>query len=205
MYISVWITDLNNRSILNVSFASPIMTCIMELQKALSDLDKLATTPIPSAYSFHLRLTVLLYLFFLPFQLQQYLGWVTIPATAIASIVYLGFLEIGNQIEMPFAYDQSDLDLDKYVLKIAHQLAEVTAVSQLICSLDCQSQSRRYPVPYLRSHLSRGPLPPESAILTCYLAQCAYPSRSIRSQTPSHGYGLRQRFPAIRPRIRFGR
>jgi hypothetical protein len=38
-------------------------------------------------------------------------------------------LEIGAQIEMPFAYDQSDLDLDKYVMKIAHQLAEVTAVS----------------------------------------------------------------------------
>jgi len=105
------------------------MTCIMELQKAISDLDKLATTPIPSAYSFHLKMTVLLYLFFLPFQLQQYLNWVCIPATAIASIVYLGFLEIGNQIEMPFAYDQSDLDLDKYVLKIAMQLAEITAVS----------------------------------------------------------------------------
>jgi hypothetical protein len=30
---------------------------------------------------------------------------------------------------MPFAYDQSDLDLDKYVLKIAMQLAEITAVS----------------------------------------------------------------------------
>jgi putative membrane protein len=129
MYISAWVTDLNNRNILNVSFASPIMTCIMELQKALSDLDKLATTPIPTAYSFHLRMTVLLYLFFLPFQLQQYLNWVAIPATAIASIVYLGFLEIGNQIEMPFAYDQSDLDLDKYVLKIAMQLAEITAVS----------------------------------------------------------------------------
>jgi putative membrane protein len=129
MYISAWITDLNNRNILNASFASPIMTCIMVLQKALSDLDKLATTPIPSAYSFHLKMTVLLYLFFLPFQLQQYLNWVCIPATAIASIVYLGFLEIGNQIEMPFAYDQSDLDLDKYVLKIAMQLAEITAVS----------------------------------------------------------------------------
>jgi len=103
----------------------------MELQKALSDLDKLATTPIPSAYSFHLKMTVLLYLFFLPFQLQQYLNWVCIPATAIASIVYLGFLEIGNQIEMPFAYDQSDLGLDKYVLKIAMQLAEITAVSSL--------------------------------------------------------------------------
>lgn len=170
MYISAWITDLNNRNILNVSFASPIMTCIMELQKALSDLDKLATTPIPSAYSFHLRLTVLLYLFFLPFQLQQYLGWVTVPATAIASIVYLGFLEIGNQIEMPFAYDQSDLDLDKYVLKIAHQLAEVTAVRETFFDL-LNGETKSSAVPHLCAHLARSPLAPESAFPACHLAE----------------------------------
>lgn len=128
MYLSAYVTDLNTRGQINSSFISPILTAILELQKAMSDLDKLATTPIPSAYSFHLRLTVWAYLFFLPFQLQQYIGWITIPATAIAAIIYLGFLEIGAQIEMPFPYDQSDLDLDKFVLKIAHQLAEVTAV-----------------------------------------------------------------------------
>ena len=47
----------------------------------------------------------------------------------MAAVTYLGFLEIGAQIEMPFAYDQSDLDLDKFCLKLSHQLAEVTAVS----------------------------------------------------------------------------
>lgn len=132
MYLSSYINELAERGDINSSFLGPLMTAIMELQKAISDLDKIATTPIPSAYSFHLRLTVWAYLFFLPFQLYQYIGWLTIPATAVASVTYLGFLEIGAQIEMPFGYEQSDLDLDKFVLKIAQQLAEVTAVRQPI-------------------------------------------------------------------------
>lgn len=202
MYISAWITDLNNRNILNVSFASPIMTCIMELQKALSDLDKLATTPIPSAYSFHLRLTVMLYLFFLPFQLQQYLHWVTIPATAIASIVYLGFLEIGNQIEMPFAYDQSDLDLDKYVLKIAHQLAQVTAVGGDSLR-PCRSKHLTRIVPDISPYLPCGALPPEPTVPPSHLIERPHPPRFIRSQTPPDGSRFRKRFPSICSRIRY--
>ncbi|RSH94765.1 hypothetical protein EHS25_004571 [Saitozyma podzolica] len=127
MYLYAWLADLTRRDQLPAPFLGPMTSALMNLQQALSDLDKIATTPIPSAYSFHLRFSVWIYLFFLPFQLYTSLGWLSIPATALASATYLGFLEIGAQIEMPFAYDQSDLDLDKYVMKIAHQLAEVTA------------------------------------------------------------------------------
>jgi putative membrane protein len=131
MYISAYIADLNKREMVSSSVFSPLFTVLTSLQQNLTDLDKIATTPIPSAYSAHLRITVWAYLLFLPFQIYPTLKWVTIPATAIAATVYMGFLEIGAQIEMPFAYDQSDLDLDKFVLKIAHQLAEVTAVGSL--------------------------------------------------------------------------
>ncbi|OCF38369.1 hypothetical protein I317_07865 [Kwoniella heveanensis CBS 569] len=127
MYLTSYISDLISRGLLNSSLISPCLTSLLELQKSISDLEKIATTPIPSAYTFHLRLTVYAYLFFLPFQIYNYIGWVTIPATAVAATIYLGFLEIGMQIEMPFAYDQSDLDLDKFVLRIAHQVAQVTA------------------------------------------------------------------------------
>jgi predicted membrane chloride channel (bestrophin family) len=130
MYLSAYLADLIRRGQLNTSFIGPFHTSLAALHQSLSDLDKIATTPIPSAYSFHLRFAVWAYLFFLPFQIFPTLGWLTIPATAIASVTYLGFLEIGAQIEMPFAYDQSDLDLDRYVMKIVHQLAEVTAVSR---------------------------------------------------------------------------
>ncbi|WVQ78805.1 hypothetical protein IAT38_000896 [Cryptococcus sp. DSM 104549] len=127
MYISAYIADLTRRGLLAPTLTVPCMAPILELQRAISDLEKIATTPIPSAYTFHLHLTVYAYLFFIPFQVYTYIGWVAIPATAIASTIYLGFLEIGMQIEMPFNYDQSDLDLDEFVLRISHQIAQLTA------------------------------------------------------------------------------
>lgn len=102
MYLSAYIANLVHSERMNNNFVSPMMTTIYELQKTLSDLDKIASTPIPSAYSFHLRLTVWAYLLFLPFQIYPLLGWNTIPAVAIAAVTYLGFLEIGCQIEQPF-------------------------------------------------------------------------------------------------------
>ena len=129
MYLSAYVSDLGNRGI--SSFVTNSLSgVITELQKSMSNLDKIATTPIPLAYSFHLRLTVWAYLFFLPFQVYRYVGWVTIPAVFIAAVIFLGLLEISAQIEMPFGYDESDLDLDKFVADIQYQLAQITAVSQ---------------------------------------------------------------------------
>lgn len=46
--------------------------------------------------------TVWLYLFFLPFQLIEQLGYLVILAVAIAAFLYLGFLAAGEEIEQPF-------------------------------------------------------------------------------------------------------
>jgi putative membrane protein len=91
MYLYAWLADLTRRDQLPAPFLGPMTSALMNLQPALSDLDKIATTPIPSAYSFHLRFSVWIYLFFLPFQLYTSLGWLSIPATALASATYLGF------------------------------------------------------------------------------------------------------------------
>lgn len=63
------------------------------------------TTPLPFAYNMHLRATTYVYLVFLPFQIYSALGYLTIPAMFIASCVFLGFLELGTQLENPFGYD----------------------------------------------------------------------------------------------------
>ncbi len=68
----------------------------------------------------------------------------TIPATAFASFLLLGFLEIGQEMcvlplplclpfshsaasENPFNYDANDLDLDGFCLAIQRELQEITA------------------------------------------------------------------------------
>ena len=43
------------------------------------------------------------------------------------AVLYLGFLEIGQEIENPFNYDLNDLDLDSFCLVIQRELHEITA------------------------------------------------------------------------------
>lgn len=46
----------------------------------------------------HLRLSIWFYLLFLPFQVYPSLKWITVPGTAFASFLFLGFLEIGAEV-----------------------------------------------------------------------------------------------------------
>lgn len=91
MYLSSYLTNLNRRALISPTTSTAIMTTLLELQRAISDLEKITTTSIPSAYTFHLHPTVYFYLFFIPFQVYTYVGRVAIPATAVASVIYLGF------------------------------------------------------------------------------------------------------------------
>jgi len=71
-------------------------------------------------------LSLWLYLLFLPFQISTAFGYVTIGATAFASFLLLGFLEIGQEIENPFNYDLNDLDLDRFCHAIQRELHLIT-------------------------------------------------------------------------------
>lgn len=46
----------------------------------------------------------------------------------IASFVYCGFLEIGDQIEQPLGYDACDLDMGMFASNIAKELRELSSM-----------------------------------------------------------------------------
>ncbi|KAJ3306629.1 hypothetical protein HDV03_004759 [Kappamyces sp. JEL0829] len=63
------------------------------LVDVLSNLERIRSSPIPLAYSIHLRQTVVLYLLALPFQLVdpvKAMGWATIIVVCFASFTLLG-------------------------------------------------------------------------------------------------------------------
>ncbi|QRW02772.1 bestrophin protein [Ceratobasidium sp. AG-Ba] len=127
LYLSSYFNFLLTEGLLQSATATGFNNNLNSLQDAAVQLRRVATTPIPFAYQAHLRMAVWLYLLFLPFQVYSSLNWVTIPATLFAAFLYLGFLEIGAEIENPFMYDENDLDIDSYCLNIARELAEITA------------------------------------------------------------------------------
>ncbi|KAH9477633.1 UPF0187 protein [Psilocybe cubensis] len=113
--------------LLQPAIATGVTANLTLLQDTLSNLERICNTPLPFAYQAHLRMSLWLYLFFLPFQIEKAFTWITIPGTAFASFLLLGFLEIGQEIENPFNYDLNDLDLDYFCQAIQRELHLITA------------------------------------------------------------------------------
>ncbi|KAF9525225.1 UPF0187-domain-containing protein [Crepidotus variabilis] len=109
------------------AIATGVTANLTMLQDTVSNLERILNTPLPFAYQAHLRMSLWLYLFFLPFQIYSAFGWLTIPGTAFASFLLLGFLEIGQEIENPFNYDLNDLDLDYFCQAIQREMHLITA------------------------------------------------------------------------------
>ncbi|KAF5349799.1 hypothetical protein D9758_010167 [Tetrapyrgos nigripes] len=118
--LSEWCSVLEDRGTVPGTSLGGILGCIAAMEETLVTLEKILTTPLPFVYSVHIRHTVWIYLFFLPFQLVGDFGWYTIPGVCIASFIYLGFLAAGEEIEQPFGYDENDLDLDMFCQEIIH-------------------------------------------------------------------------------------
>lgn len=129
LFLSNYLAWLLKNGQLQPAAASAFITGISSLQDTVTNLDRIRNTPLPFAYQAHLRISLWLYLFFLPFQVWSSFGYLTIPGTAFASFLLLGFLEIGQEIENPFNYDLNDLDLDTFCLSVQRELHEITAHS----------------------------------------------------------------------------
>ncbi len=74
--------------------------------------ERILKTPIPLAYSIHLKQLLMIYCLSLPFQMVDQLQWMTAPIVALISFTLLGIEEIGIQIEDPFGHDANDLPLE---------------------------------------------------------------------------------------------
>ena len=82
---------------------------------SLGAMERVANTPIPRSYSIHLKQTVTLYLFSLPFTLVNDLGWGMVPLVTVVAFTLMGIEGIADEIEMPFGSSTS-----KTILKQHH-------------------------------------------------------------------------------------
>ncbi|KAF9524747.1 Bestrophin, RFP-TM, chloride channel-domain-containing protein [Crepidotus variabilis] len=119
--VSEWFSVLEDRATVPGTSMGTMVATLAAFEDSLSTLERILTTPLPFAYAVHIRHTVWLYLFFLPFQLVSQFGYYTIPGVAIAAFIYLGFIAAGEEMEQPFGYDANDLDLDLFCQAIIHQ------------------------------------------------------------------------------------
>lgn len=83
------------------------------LMDYLGACERIHRTPLPFAYVVHLRRSLILYCFTLPFALLEPFGWATLPCTLLVAYSFFGIEEIGVEIEDPFGTDDNDLPLER--------------------------------------------------------------------------------------------
>ncbi|KAH8833560.1 Bestrophin, RFP-TM, chloride channel-domain-containing protein [Flagelloscypha sp. PMI_526] len=88
----------------------------------MTEMERVANTPIPVSYSIHLKQCVTLYLFALPLTLANELSWGTIPIVTVVSFTFMGIEGIADEIEMPFGDDPADLPLDRYCCDLKEEI-----------------------------------------------------------------------------------
>ncbi|EIN06373.1 UPF0187-domain-containing protein [Punctularia strigosozonata HHB-11173 SS5] len=129
--LSEWMSVLEARGTVPGTSLGSMIGTLAAFEDTLSGLERILTTPLPFVYSVHIRHTVWVYLFFLPFQLLDQFYWYSIFGVAIAAFIYLGFLAAGEEIEQPFGYDENDLDLDLFCKHVVH--ADIDRLKRTPC------------------------------------------------------------------------
>ncbi|KAJ1981583.1 hypothetical protein H4R33_005224 [Dimargaris cristalligena] len=87
-------------------------TTLANMHDSFTNLERILLTPIPLAYRVHLKQSLYLYCFLLPFTLID-LHYLMIPLVTAVAFMLFGIDGIGREIENPFGYDLNDLPLDR--------------------------------------------------------------------------------------------
>ncbi|WP_017297378.1 bestrophin family protein [Nodosilinea nodulosa] len=114
--IAFWVADYlqtqQGRGTLNPHQLTYCLETLDGLVNALGGCERILKTPMPVAYSIHLKQLLMLYCLALPFQMVASVGWATPFLVGLISFAVFGIEEIGIEIENPFGHDPNDLPLD---------------------------------------------------------------------------------------------
>ncbi|CAG8519243.1 957_t:CDS:2 [Funneliformis caledonium] len=117
-----YISMFRKQGRLDLSTFNTIISLIHSMTDILTGFERILSTPIPLAYSIHLKQMITLYCMALPPQLYENLGWYTVPITAIATFTFFGVDAIATEIENPFGFDINDLPIDDYCSNLRKEI-----------------------------------------------------------------------------------
>ncbi|KAJ3041510.1 hypothetical protein HDV00_009306 [Rhizophlyctis rosea] len=124
-HIAAYVARCRKADLIDAAMSTSMTNALSGMIDCLSSFERIRNSPIPLAYSIHLKQTLMLYLISLPFQLVSKLYWGTIPVIFLASFTLLGIESIGGEIENPFGYDDNDLPVEKFCEDTREELNSV--------------------------------------------------------------------------------
>lgn len=90
---------------------------LVDILEGFASLERIKDTPIPMSYSFHIKLSIFLFLLSLPFGMFFELGLWSIPCVMVLFFIIAGIEIISNEIENPFKGDPNDLPIEDYKME----------------------------------------------------------------------------------------
>jgi putative membrane protein len=128
-WISSYLQEQTHQGKLDRYQLGDMINLLHQMTDVVGICERILRTPMPLAYSIHLKQLLMIYCLSLPFQMVDQLEWMTAPIVALISFTLLGIEEIGIQIEDPFGHDANDLPLDNICNTMIRNIQDLIIVS----------------------------------------------------------------------------
>ncbi|KAG0332887.1 hypothetical protein BG000_009654 [Podila horticola] len=130
--LSLWVIGENRAGRIESAFVGNMLASINTMTDIFTNMERIVFTPIPLAYSIHLRQVVYLYTMALPFTFVTQLSWGTVPLMALCAFTLFGVEGIGREIENPFGKDSNDLHMDEFCRDLKRELDYIVNLKNAI-------------------------------------------------------------------------
>ena len=98
---------------------------LAQLGMSLGGCERIASTPIPFTYSVIIHRSIYLYCFWLPFGLQDAIGYMTPVIVCIIAYTFFALEALGAQLEDPCGTEASDLALSAMAFTVEASVLEL--------------------------------------------------------------------------------
>ncbi|CAO3565656.1 unnamed protein product [Mortierella alpina] len=123
--LTLWVIAESRAGRIDGPLINLLLTSINTMTDIFTNMERIVFTPIPLAYSIHLRQVVYLYCLALPFTFINALGWLLVPLMFLVSFTLFGMEAIGREIENPFGKDENDLHMDEFCQDLKRELCYI--------------------------------------------------------------------------------
>lgn len=131
--IAFWVADyLQTQHARRKLHPYQLAACLKALDGLVDTLggcERILKTPMPLAYSIHLKQLLMLYCLALPFQMVASVGWGTPFLVGLISFAVFGIEAIGLEIENPFGDDPNDLPLDAICKTMGQNIEDLMSLA----------------------------------------------------------------------------
>jgi len=129
--MGLWLGKQRQEGTISDIVYSGIDSNLNELSVVLGGCERIASTPIPFAYSLILHRTVYLFCTLLPFALVEDLKYMTPIVSIFVSYTFLSLEAVAEELEDPFGTAANDLPLNAICTAIERSLGEMNGAATI--------------------------------------------------------------------------